>query len=155
MRTAIAVVLTLGLAACSDAPEKPATSDETATPSETANTVQILPSKADPASCERDAAGQVACLNSAFELESCGDAQVLGSMFRENEADHTHSYRTAYGLSNGCVEELKTAAKRRNFRENDKGELIAKPRTGYRETLIIGLQISADGSVVEWERIQE
>lgn len=105
--------------------------------------------------CERDAAGQMACLIERFELESCDSATVLGSMFRANEADETYSYRTAYGLSSDCVTELKVAAERSSFRENDKGELIAKQRSGYRETLIIGLQVSPDGSVVEWERIQE
>ncbi len=97
----------------------------------------------------------MACLVERFELKSCDSATVLGSMFRANEADETYSYRTAYGLSSDCVSELQDAANQRSFRENDKGELIAKQRSGYRETLIIGLQVSPDGSVVEWERIQE
>ena len=76
-------------------------------------------------------------------------------MFRANEAEETFEHRTAFGLDNACFAELETAARRRNFNEDDKGELVAKSANGYRETLIIGLQISADGSVVEWERTQE
>ena len=105
--------------------------------------------------CGRDEAGQVSCLVSAFDLKECGEAKVLGSMFRANEAEETFEHRTAFGLDNACFAELETAARRRNFNEDDKGELVAKSANGYRETLIIGLQISADGSVVEWERTQE
>ena len=76
-------------------------------------------------------------------------------MFRENERAETFEHRTAYGIDGKCLADLQEAAKRRNFREDDKGELVAKPRTGYREKLIIGLQISADGNVIEWERVQE
>lgn len=76
-------------------------------------------------------------------------------MFRENEADGTYSFRTAYGIDADCLAELNDAARKNSFREDEKGTLVAKPRTGYRETIIIGLQISQDGTVVEWEREQQ
>jgi len=153
-----ALVLMLSATACSN--ERRATDrDDTPTSIARSNgeidTPQSATTQIDPASCGRDAEGQVACLTSKFELESCAATQVLGSTFRGNETEGSHSHRTAYGLTSDCISELITAAKRRNFRENDKGELIVTPRTGYRETLIIGLQISAGGSVVEWERVQE
>ncbi|MEL6528656.1 MAG: hypothetical protein AAFQ27_01760 [Pseudomonadota bacterium] len=150
-----ALALTVGLSGCGDRSD---TSERNNTPETGSPSVEQAPAAASSVQseeCGRDAAGQVDCLARSFAVENCSAGQVLGSMFRENEVEETHSYRTAYGLSSDCVVELKSAAKRRGFRENDKGELIAKPRSGYRETLIIGLQISADGSVVEWERVQE
>lgn len=106
----------------------------------------------DPASCERDGDGQIECLKQSFGLTECGEAAVLGSMFRDNDASKAYSHRTAFGLGNSCVEDLRDGATSLGFRENDRGELVGRLREGYSETLIFGLQVSTDGSVVEWER---
>ncbi|WP_298466245.1 hypothetical protein [uncultured Erythrobacter sp.] len=156
MRTAIGAVLVLALGACDNAPSQPeAQPKQPAAVGKPVASPLTGDATSETETCERDAAGQVACLNEKFALELCGGAQVLGSMFRENEADGTYSFRTAYGLNADCLSELKDAARKNSFREGDKGELVAKPRTGYRETIIIGLQISQDGTVVEWERTKE
>lgn len=115
----------------------------------------IATGHSDPASCDRDETGQIACLGDRFALTECDKGAVLGSMFRENEAKGTYQYRTAFGLDRSCISELREAAPKRGLRKNDKGEFVLDRGEGYRETLIIGLQVSADGSVVEWERVQE
>ena len=146
--------LALVVGGCSDASETSRTDDTGSTASK-ASVVATNSTTPSTAECDQDAAGQVSCLVSAFDLEKCSDAKVLGSMFRANEAEGSFEHRTAFGLDKACLAELEASAKRRNFSEDDKGELVAKSTDGSREKLIIGLQISADGSVVEWERTKE
>ncbi|MGB3470240.1 MAG: hypothetical protein WBA51_05410 [Erythrobacter sp.] len=105
--------------------------------------------------CGRDAQGQVACLVAAFDTDQCDDAVILGSFFKDNEKTETHEYRTAYGVKNDCVETLREGALRRGLRANERGEFVGELEDGYRETLIIGLQVSTDGTVIEWERIKQ
>lgn len=149
----VVLSLALGLAACGDsADEGDATSDAKSVADDDS---KVVSTSHDPNTCERDAEGQLICLNERFSLKQCGDARVLGSMFRQNEEQGTYSYRTAFGLKNACVGELKEAATRSLLKENDKGEFVLERQDGYREMLIIGMQISEDGSVVEWERTKE
>ncbi|MDJ0641331.1 MAG: hypothetical protein QNJ15_00805 [Erythrobacter sp.] len=122
---------------------------------ETGGVEAVADADAEVAECGRDAESQVSCFVRAFKLKECDAAQVLGSMFRANDAADTYEHRTAYGLDNACLADLEGAAKRRNLRENEQGELVARRKNGYREKLIIGLQVSPDGTVVEWERTQE
>lgn len=105
--------------------------------------------------CGRDAQGQVECLAAAFKTEKCDDAAILGSMFKDNAKTDAHEYRTAFGVQNKCVEDLREAALRRGLRANERGEFVGELEDGYRETLIIGLQVSTDGTVIEWERIKQ
>ncbi len=145
--------LFIALVACdaqSDPPEpKPARS--AATP--TAAPASSVPG--DPKSCERNEAGQTRCLIEAFGLTQCADAAILGSMYRDNAKDGTHQHRTAYGVDAACLDNIREAAIARGLRANDKGEFVGELEPGYREAIIIGLQVSADGTVIEWERTKE
>ncbi|MEM9501857.1 MAG: hypothetical protein AAF941_08425 [Pseudomonadota bacterium] len=114
-----------------------------------------MSSASDPASCDRDADGQTACLAQTFKADACNEASVLGSMFRENEKEGTYSHRTAFGVDSACVAQIRAAAPKRRLREDGRGAFVLDREDGYRETLTIGLQISQNGSVVEWERAKE
>ncbi|MEM7664606.1 MAG: hypothetical protein AAF250_02000 [Pseudomonadota bacterium] len=160
MRTGVAVALAsaLSVAACGDAVTEPASDAPEAAavslPEKTGNPERFRQAN-EAGACERDADGQTACLIQAFQLERCDSAAVLGSMFRENEAEATYAHRTAFGVDATCAAELREVSRKRGLRENDKGEFVLTREGGYRETLIFGLQISEDGSVVEWERTQQ
>ncbi len=157
MKTITAIIaaaaLCIALAACdaqSDASEtKPAGS--AAAP--TAAPASSVPG--DPKSCKRNEAGQTECLIAAFGLTQCADAAVLGSMYRDNARDGTHQHRTAYGVDAACLDNIREAAITRGLRKNGKGEFVGELEPGYREAIIIGLQVSADGTVIEWERTKE
>ncbi len=76
-------------------------------------------------------------------------------MFRDNAKDGTHQHRTAFGINAACLADLREATIKRGLRKNARGELVGELQEGYRELVIIGLQVSADGTVIEWERTQE
>ena len=150
-RGLLLVMLAIGLSACGSSPnEVEPRPIETPKP-----VVTSVPQSGAAQECARDPAGQIACLIENFALKSCDGAVVLGSMFKTNENDDTFNFRTAYGLDNACRAELEAAVASRSFREEGKGEFVARRNSGYREGVIFGLQTSPDGSVVEWERIQE
>lgn len=155
---AVALASALGVTACGDVATEPtADAPEAASavqPEKTGSPERVRQAN-EAAACERDADGQTACLIQAFQLEQCDSAAVLGSMFRENEVGATYAHRTAFGVDAACAAELREVSRKRGLRENDKGEFVLTHEGGYRETLIFGLQISEDGSVVEWERTQQ
>lgn len=150
---AAAFILALGLIGCEDSSEQPP-SNPTATDQATGSK-PVNSSEYDPDACERDAKGQTACLAQTFAAEECADASVLGSAFRSNDKKKTFWHRTAYGVSAECLDALREAASRRLLSENDNGEFVLERQDGYREALIIGLQVSEDGTVIEWERGKE
>ncbi len=76
-------------------------------------------------------------------------------MFRDNAKEGSYQHRTAFGIDALCLDNLREAAVKRGLRKNERGEFTGDLGAGYDELLVIGLQISTDGTVIEWERNQE
>lgn len=108
-----------------------------------------------PDACERGADAQVACLIEAFALEQCDDASAFSSMFKDTEAKGTYEHRTVYGISNDCLAEIRRKAPMRGLNEAEGGGFAGEVEESYREGLIIAMQTSGGGTVIEWERTRQ
>ncbi|MEO0461711.1 MAG: hypothetical protein AAF127_01170 [Pseudomonadota bacterium] len=156
MRDALALAALIAVAACaagtSEEPqEQPDTASGQSAPD--ASTPQSTQAASNlPDACERDANSQLACFLNTFELEQCDGTTALSSMFKDTEAEGTYEHVTLFGVSDVCLDELKGKALTRGLRENDRGEFAGEIESGYREALIIGMQTSKDGTVIQWER---
>jgi hypothetical protein len=150
VRRLAALVGALALAACASEAPEPAPRDDSAAVS---TAPSAAPSRSDlPDACARDAKAQVACLIAAFALDQCDDATALSSMFKDNAAQQSYEHRTVYGIGAACLAELEDKARLRGLVANERGEFAGEIESGYSESLIIAMQTSQDGTVIEWGR---
>lgn len=131
---ALALTAVLGLTACAEG-------------------AQDEKSPHDASACERDAAGQAACLSAHFKVAACGDARVLGSAFRTELIGYNHW--TAFAVSKDCLTGLRQRAESDGFVRAADGELVATGGAGYTQKLLMSdAKKDQEGGVI-WERIQE
>lgn len=89
-----------------------------------------------------------------FELEACGDVDMLGRV-RKTEADGTETILRAFASSNACADEVQARVQALEFAESEPGIYALTADDGGSDRVFIQREEDGSGAVVEWEAVSK